>query len=78
MNENEIKIEEDEDKIIYFNVNRTETKIYRFVIYKKATDRKFRLKIYEQYCDIELLKIVYKELERLGYIDKNKELLGEE
>lgn len=53
-----MEIEESEDKIIVYRPNIMGQKNNGFIIYKNG-EGKFRLKIYEQYCDLKDFEKIY-------------------
>lgn len=64
----DLLIDENEERIVVYKTNCTGVKIYICVFYN-TEDPRFRLKLYEQYCRIELLQAISKKMEELYCID---------
>lgn len=60
------KVNEDEYKIIIYKTNVTGVMLYSCVFYN-TNNKKFRLKIYEQYMSLELLKAINQQINELGW-----------
>ena len=60
-------IEEDEERVLIYQSNISEMKIYKVILYKKCTDEKFRIKIYEQYITIKFLQAINEKVKELGW-----------
>lgn len=60
------EIDENDERLLIYQTNISDTWIYKIVFYKNANG-KFRLKIYEQYMPINLLKAINKQIEELGW-----------
>ena len=60
------KVNGDEYKIIIYKTNVTGAMLYSCVFYN-TNNKKFRLKIYEQYMSLELLQAINKQIEELGW-----------
>lgn len=63
------KIEKDEYRTTIYKENVTGAQIYICVFYN-ANEPKFRLKLYEQYCPVELLKAINLKYKELGWIEE--------
>ena len=60
-------IEENEDSILIYQTNIAEMKIYKVILYKKCTDERFRIKMYEQYITIKFLQAINLKVKELKY-----------
>ena len=60
------KLDENNERLLIYQTNISDTWIYKVVFYKNAND-KFKLKIYEQYMPIKLLQAINKQIEELGW-----------
>ena len=68
------EIDKDENRTVIYKTNCTETKIYLCVFYN-TLDTRFRFKLYEQYCDMELLKAINEKVKELRLGEQlNKEI----
>lgn len=63
----EYKIDETDERLLIYDTNIADVRIYKVIFYKKS-DGNFRLKIYEQYMPINLLKAINKQIEELGWL----------
>ena len=63
------KIEEDEDSVLIYQTNIAEVIIYKVILYKKCTDEKFRIKLYEQYITLKFLQAINEKCKELGWLD---------
>ena len=61
-------IEEDEERVLIYQINIAEMKIYKVILYKKCTDEKFRIKIYEQYITIKFLQAINEKVRELKWL----------
>ena len=60
-------IEENKERVLIYKTNISEMKIYKVILYKKCTDEKFRIKIYEQYITIKFLQAINEKVKELGW-----------
>ena len=58
-------IEEDENRVLIYQTNISEMKIYKVILYKECVDEKFRIKIYEQYMTTKFLQAINKKIKEL-------------
>ena len=59
-----LKIDDDEDRIVIYDTNIADVKIYK-VVFNKNAEGKFRLKIYEQYMDLKMLQAINEKVKEL-------------
>ena len=62
-------IEEDEERMLIYQTNISEMKIYKVILYKKCTDEKFRIKIYEQYITVKFLQAINEKVKEIECLD---------
>lgn len=58
------KIDANAERMVIYETNITDTQIYSCVFHN-TTDARFRLKLYEQYCSLELLQAIYEKCKEL-------------